>query len=186
MMPKKINYACGHNIINRDDWINVDNIFSGSYPFGFLQHLNKVYNCDLLRRHPFEDNWFTDAICEDFVEHLTERQAIYFFTEVHRTLIPDGTFTVSSPAWDKIMSVINRNKKFKCGVLKNDLTSPIDRLKELYDAWEHVNFWTKEQLVGFMQLIGMEWIDINSAHTQYFGRNDSQQDINFVMTFKKL
>jgi predicted SAM-dependent methyltransferase len=137
-----------------------------------------------LRRHPFEDNFFEGAVCEDFIEHLTEDKALFFLREVHRTMLPDGVITISTPAWNKIIHVIKFGHKFHWDGFPSDKLSPAERLRRMYDDWEHVNFWSEHQLWELMQLLGFKQTD--KGFSEYLTRGATQDQINLVMSFKKL
>ena len=71
----RIQYVCGYNYM--PGWLNVDIITGG--PDNYLY-------VNLVEQHPFPDNHFRFAVCENFVEHVGQADSLVFFEEVHRTL----------------------------------------------------------------------------------------------------
>lgn len=98
-------YAAGQHFIESSDthaWVNIDSIEPGSFPYGFMGNLHRFFNADLLREHPFVDKTFDGALCEDFIEHLTEPQLLYFLSEARRTMRPNGSLILSWPSWERL------------------------------------------------------------------------------------
>ncbi|WPO49538.1 class I SAM-dependent methyltransferase [Pseudomonas sp. S1Bt23] len=139
--PKKIQYACGLNVL--DEWLNVD-FFDDAliWNFGHIGGVPKsiaegVYKLNLLERHPFPDNHFDYAFCEDFIEHIHQKDAIFFLSEVLRTLKPGGVLRLSTPGLHGVMSLhFNRP----------DLNSVIENQDAAYTRWGHVHFFSHESL----------------------------------------
>lgn len=184
-LPRRINYACGRNVL--DEWLNVDNLFSGAYPHGFgLTKIDQVYNCDLLRTHPFPKEYFSEGLCEDFIEHLTEPQFMLFIKQVWTTMETGGVITFSFPCWDKIWSVCCRAHELP-GCFPNKHIDPFKRLALFYSEWEHLNFWTVKQFQEVLLLCGFrEHPDINGEHFKLLKRNTDQAEINHIVTAEKI
>ncbi len=141
LLPEKIQYACGLNVL--DDWLNVD-FFDDALMWNF-NHLGgvprkvaeNVCKLNLLERHPFPDNHFSHAFCEDFLEHIDQKGAILFLSEVYRTLKPGGIFRVATPSLPGVMSNHFRNANYE-KVLENH--------ESAYTRWGHVHFFCHESL----------------------------------------
>lgn len=183
MSYNQIHYACGRNIL--PGWLNVDNIFSGYYPHGFLPDLQQVYNCDLLRLHPFANQAFTDALCEDFIEHLNEAEAIFFLKEATRTMRLGGIFTISFPCWDKAMDIVTHQKGLG-GWAPSPALGRIERMTKFYTQWGHANLWTEAQFEQLMELLG--WKKLESVIENHFDciSRAFQCDLNYTASFKKV
>ena len=52
---------------------------------------------DLTKRHPFADNLIEFGFTEDFIEHLSQADAIIFLTEIYRTFKNGGVLRMSTP-----------------------------------------------------------------------------------------
>ena len=134
-----INYACGAKPIK--GWVNVD-IFDASFQ-SFLEQssdqpdIGDVFNFDLLAPHPFEDNTFSYAYCEDFVEHLDQRECILFLVEVLRTLKPAGVLRVATPSLD---GVLRRH------FWKKDRNQAYSEADQAFTQWGHKHFFSHSTL----------------------------------------
>ena len=181
---RNVHYACGRNILPTDAWLNIDNLTSGSFPFGIFDRHADIFNCDLLRRHPFPDNHWDVGICEDFLEHITEPQAIRFLTEVARTLKTSGKITISTPSWEGIMSVSREPAKASERYSKSK--DVIQNLMHHYDDWEHVNFWSEGQLVDLMRALGFFVCETPEEHLKLMVRPDAQAALTMTLTFQKM
>lgn len=148
-LPRKIQYACGLNVF--EEWLNVD-FFDDALIWNFV-HLGGVprnvaegvYKLNLLERHPFPDNHFDYAFCEDFVEHIQQKDAILFLSEVYRTLKPGGILRLSTPGLDGVMS-LHFNKP--------DYESILENQESAYTRWGHVHFFTHESLKTMASFLG--------------------------------
>lgn len=135
-----INYACGSKPIN--DWVNVD-IFDSSFRSYWAENpangvdLSSIFNFDLLAPHPFEDNTFSHAYCEDFVEHLDQRECILFLTEVLRTLKPGGVLRIATPSLDGVM-----RQHFQ----KPDRNKAYLESEQAFTMWGHKHFFMHASL----------------------------------------
>jgi predicted SAM-dependent methyltransferase len=149
-----INYACGSKPLR--NWVNVD-IFDGSFRSSWTENptpgvdIQSVFNFDLLAPHPFGDDSFDFAYCEDFVEHLDQRESILFLTEVLRTLKCGGILRISTPSLD--------------GVLRQHFQKP-DRSVAYFEAdraftdWGHKHFFMHETLREMTYSLGFSGYEI--------------------------
>lgn len=140
-LPNKIQYACGLNPFA--GWLNVD-FFDDALIWNF-NHIGGVprnvaegvYRLNLLERHPFPDNAFDYAFCEDFIEHVDQKSAILFLSEVLRTLRPGGTLRLTSPGLAQVMQHHFRLASFD---------QVIENQKAAYTQWGHLHFFTHDSL----------------------------------------
>lgn len=93
---KRIQYACGYNLL--PGWLNVD-----LHPPAGSQSAPSL-RLNLIRRHPFPDDWFDLAYGEDFLEHVDQADQITFLIESYRTLAPGGTLRLSFPYLDGVLA----------------------------------------------------------------------------------
>jgi predicted SAM-dependent methyltransferase len=122
----KVNYGCGETIL--PGWLNVD-LYESPRP--------EYRRVDLLEKHPFPSGSVRFAFAEDFLEHLTQAESIFFLGELYRTLAPSAVARLSFPGLE--------------GVLAKHYTPPSEtRLRqgefEAYAFWDHVHFYALEEL----------------------------------------
>lgn len=135
---KKVHYGCGSTIL--DGWLNVD-----------------LHDCDderylkvnLLERHPFDDYSVEYGFSEDMLEHLTQAESIFFLSEVHRSLVRGGVLRLSFPGLE---GVLKRHYSPAQGaqIRKGEL--------EAYCYWDHIHFYSKEELTTVAQHLGFSSI----------------------------
>lgn len=139
-IPNKIQYACGLNVL--DGWLNVDG-FDHALLWHFSQSgvpariVENVYKMDLIERHPFADESFDYAFCEDFIEHIDQKNAILFLSEVLRTLRPGGVVRLSSPSLEGVMNFHFRSARFD---------AVIENHESAYTRWGHLHFFSHASL----------------------------------------
>ncbi|WP_341675999.1 class I SAM-dependent methyltransferase [Niveibacterium sp. SC-1] len=148
-IPKRIQYACGLNAI--DGWLNVD-LFDDAliWNFGHIggvpkEVANNVYKINLLEPHPFPDNHFDYAYSEDFIEHIHQKDAIFFLTEVLRTLKPGGILRLATPGLHGVMAFHFNSP---------DLKSVVENQDAAYTRWGHVHFFSHESLRTMALFLG--------------------------------
>ena len=132
-----VNYACGSKPM--PGWFNVDLFdaaFMGSVGGVVPNELKDVANLDLLAPHPFPDACFDYAFCEDFVEHLDQREAILFMTEVSRCLKPGGVFRIATPGLPGVMK----------GYAGLKYAEAFHAANKDFSAWGHKHFFCMQSL----------------------------------------
>ncbi|WP_080971005.1 class I SAM-dependent methyltransferase [Burkholderia cepacia] len=159
---KKIQYACGLNPF--EGWLNVD-FFDDAVMWNF-NHIGgvprnvaeNVYKVNLLERHPFPDNAFEYAFCEDFVEHLEQKDAITFLSEVFRTLKPGGVVRIATPGFEQVM----RNH-----FLNATFDKIADGHRDAYTQWGHLHFFTHDSLKAMARWLGFSKYRIKKIHKSW-------------------
>ncbi|WP_347927677.1 methyltransferase domain-containing protein [Pseudomonas helvetica] len=148
-VPSKIQYACGLNAL--EGWLNVD-FFDDAliWNFGHIGGVPRniaegVYKLNLLERHPFPDNHFDYAFCEDFIEHVQQKDAILFLSEAYRTLKPGGVLRLATPGLHGVM-----NSHFN----KPSYESILENHDAAYTRWGHVHFFSHESLKTMALYLG--------------------------------
>jgi len=150
---KKINYGCGGNL--KEGWLNVD-LFPNDAPN------YKLIN--LLEKHPFPDNTTQFGFSEDMLEHLNQAESIFLISEIYRTLAIGGVLRLSFPGLE---GVLNRHYL------------PASELRvrqgefEAYAFWDHIHFYSKEELCLVARHIGFKEIEFveygKSKHSDLCG-----------------
>ena len=124
---KRIHYACGFNML--EGWLNVDaDLLMKTLPGFVCEQVN------LVGTHPFPDDWFEYGFCEDFLEHLNQADSLIFLSEAYRTFRKGGVLRLSFPGLEGVLSRHYGGKDYIAG--KN----------EAYTMWEHVHFYSREEL----------------------------------------
>jgi predicted SAM-dependent methyltransferase len=142
----RIHYGCGDNLI--DGWLNIDRYQSTATNYVSL---------DLLEKHPFPDRSVRLGFSEDMLEHLTQAESIFFISEVYRTLEPAGVLRLSFPGLEGVLA-------------KHYAPFSETRVRqgefEAYSFWDHVHFYSKDELALVATHIGfgsVEFVDYGQS-----------------------
>ena len=144
----RVNYGCGENL--KEGWLNVD-----LYPFDAANY--KLVN--LLEKHPFPNESVHFGFSEDVLEHLTQAESIFFISEIFRTLVVGGVLRLSFPGLE--------------GVILRHYSPPSElRIRqgefEAYTFWDHVHFYSKEEISLLASHIGFTIIEfVECGHSKY-------------------
>jgi len=87
----KLNAGCGGTIL--DGWRNMDIMFTGE------DHI------DITKPLPFTDNSAEFVVCCHCVEHTLPAQALAFFKECFRILIPGGVMRITVPSIGRVWAM---------------------------------------------------------------------------------
>lgn len=166
----KIHYASYTKMI--PGWLNVDLQESG--PENYMK-------VNLVTKHPFPDDWFRFGFSEDFLEHISQFDAILFLIEAHRTLKPGGVLRVSSPDLRYVL---------RDGFPSHDFATLMDAKERHYDRNRHIEFFTRESLTTVAEHIGysVEFVPLGeSRHPELRGIDTrvAQAEINLIAELTK-
>jgi predicted SAM-dependent methyltransferase len=176
----KIQYACHKNLLV--DWVNVDLEPKKTVLKGRSAEECVYFAVDLTQRHPFPSNRFEFAYGEDFLEHLTQADALIFLTEAFRTLALGGTLRLSFPGLE--------------GVLREhyptaDYETALEAKRVAYDDLGHFHFFSREELATVAKHIGFRDVTFykfgESNHAELRGRETRchQTEINTYVELTK-
>ncbi len=166
-----VNYGCGGTFMQ--GWLNVD-LFPSADPN------YKMIN--LLEKHPFEDDSISYGYSEDVLEHLTQAQSIFLIAEIFRTLKPIGVMRFSFPGLE--------------GVLKRHYF-PASELRiregefEAYSFWDHVHFYSKEEIslvakhIGFSKITFLKFGQSCHKTLRNLETRINQSDLNTFVELEK-
>jgi predicted SAM-dependent methyltransferase len=180
MMSDKVHYACGRRVL--DGWLNVD-MFDDAYPYGPPDNelRDRIFYADLRAPHPFPDNTFQFAYCEDFLEHVTQADSLIFIAEVYRALRKGGVFRISTPG---LPGILRRHLR------SSDHAGGATCRQEAYVHWHHLHFYCFESIQVVARHIGFSKV----TQCQY-GRSEhpdleqdsrpNQADLNLVVELTK-
>ena len=150
---RKVNYGCGEVLIN--GWINVDIMPTKNIE----KNGNIYYQMDLTKKHLFPDNSLEFAFAEDFIEHLSQADAVIFLSEIYRTLQKGGVLRLSTPEFFNV-----QRKHFS--VISYDQARSMKA--EAYTKHSHKHFFCFEELKQLSQHIGFSNIQsVEFAKSQY-------------------
>ena len=117
---------------------------------------------NLVEKHPFNSDIFQFGFCEDFLEHLAQEDSIYFLSEVFRTFKKGGVLRLSFPGLEGVLQKHYDNK--------NDYVAG---KFEAYIFWDHLHFYSKEELILVAKHIGFSEIKFVA-----YGKSDYKQLCN--------
>ena len=173
---RKVNYGCGDSLKN--SWINVD-----IRPANKIKNNGNIYyQMDLTKRHPFPDNSIEFAFAEDFVEHLSQVDAIIFLTEIYRTLHKNGVLRLSFPGFFPVLAMhfseisYDQAKKMKA---------------EAYTKHSHKHFFCFEELkqlcqhIGFSDIKSVEYGKSNYPELRSLDTRLNQTGVNILVEIVK-
>lgn len=100
--PLFLNVGSGPRGLDSSHWLNVD---------GFWDK-NVHFVLDLSRPLPLPENLFAGAFSEHVLEHFTQDDGGRLAREIHRVLVPDGTFRVIVPDAEALLHrYVNSNEE---------------------------------------------------------------------------
>jgi len=136
-LEDRIHYACGLNFMG--GWTNTDWFDEKSFPGGVVppELIGKVYHVDLSSRQPFPDNTFQFAYSEDFIEHLSQKDAITFLFETRRVLRPGGVLRIATPGLIDVMDRHYVGREYEQLAVEH---------YHCYDRWSHCHFFSHDTL----------------------------------------
>lgn len=156
-----VNYGCGGNLI--DGWLNVD-LFPNDAP--------NYRMINLLEKHPFPDNAFSYGFSEDVLEHLNQAESIFFLSEIYRTLANGGILRLSFPGLEGVLAR-HYTPVSEASVRRGEF--------EAYSFWDHIHFYSKDELVLVARHIGFREVSFveygKSDYPELVGRDTRSTQI---------
>lgn len=175
-MKNKYHYGCGYNVVK--GWINIDNFSPSDFPPGAANaaSLNEIYRMDITRPHTFPTGSGNAAYCEDVVEHLSQQDAFFFFTEVARVLETSVTcpnsetsvFRISCPGFEQHAKAWAQ-QRFDSTLRDVHADWAIFKY-QTYERWGHVHLptydWLESALLaaGFTRCVKSSYRNHGASH----------------------
>jgi len=165
----KVHYGCGANIM--PDWFNLDLYASDEQDY---------FAINLLDKHPFANSQVSFAFSEDVLEHLTQADSIFFLSEIYRALKPGGVLRLSFPGLEGVLTQ-HYSPYSESRVRQGEF--------EAYSFWDHVHFYSKEELrlvaehIGFKKIQFVEYGQSAYAELKELDTRAHQKALN---TFAEL
>ena len=174
---KKIHYACGFQMM--EGWLNVDAELLFKTQPGFM-----CETVNLVGPHPFPDNCFEYAFCEDFLEHLNQGDSLIFLAEAYRTLKSGGVLRLSFPGLEGVLKRHYKGKSNSYDIYRKGKA-------DAYVSWDHIHFYSSEELILVCKHIGFKDIRFvnygESTHPALRGldHREEQRDLNIYVELTK-
>ena len=177
----KIQYACGPKFLK--DWVNVDFYAPDAMKerYGMTVEYN-YYQADLSLRQPFKDNLYSYAFAEDFIEHLSQAASLIFLHECYRVLAQGGILRLSFPSLEGVL-----RRHFS----SSDMKDLMQGRKDAYEQFEHLHFYSREEIIlvakhiGFSDIHFTSFGDSDHAELKGLETREGQQDLNIYTELTK-
>lgn len=156
----KLHVGCGPRILK--GWINIDLLFE---PYeNYLKYYGDTYYSENQRGDyndfisldagknilPFLDNTVDVIFSEDFIEHLSQKNQIFFLAECYRVLKPGCVNRINTP---DLVESMKRNSNFQKG--------GAGLYNHEWDKHKHICLLTKNTLGDYSKMIGYSDIVFN-------------------------
>lgn len=103
-----IHYGSGDILLK--NWLNVDLLpWLHLRLHNFLRRKRQTeqyLQVNILKTHPFKNNYFDYAYCQDLIEHFTQGELVFFLLECFRTLRSGGVLRLSFPQYENVLKRI--------------------------------------------------------------------------------
>ncbi len=150
--PLRLHLGCGPRVIA--GWINIDLAYQptelpleGEATPGTAE---EFYAIDVTRGLPLPDACVEVIFHEDFLEHISQRDAVAFLAEARRVLVPGGVHRVNSP---NLAASMRDHSDFARGRAGTYL--------EEWDRWHHINIFTPSYLSEMAEMVGYSRVELN-------------------------
>jgi Methyltransferase domain len=157
--PLRLHIGCGPRVLT--GWVNIDLVYQ---PFDdYLKAYGEdrdgpavrgsrddFFAIDVTRGIPLPDASVGVVFHEDFLEHLSQRDAVGFLAETCRVLVDGGVHRVNSP---NLASSMRDHSDFARG-LAGTYTGEWDR-------WHHLNVCTPGYLEELARMVGYSRVEFN-------------------------
>jgi hypothetical protein len=155
----RLHVGCGPRVLA--GWVNIDLAYQ---PFANYMEAYGVdhdgperrgtredfFAIDLRRGLPLPDGSVEVVFHEDFIEHLSQRDAIAFLAETRRVMVEGAVHRVNTP---DLAASMRENSDFSRGLAGT--------YTEEWDRWHHLNIFTREYLEEVAALVGYSRVEAN-------------------------
>jgi predicted SAM-dependent methyltransferase len=160
--PLRLHLGCGPRVLA--GWVNIDLAYQplSNFPESYAQGLDGAeargsradfFAIDVTRGLPLRDGCAEVVFHEDFLEHLSQRDAVGFLAEAHRVLAPGGVHRVNSP---NLVSSMRDHSDFSRGLAGT--------YTDEWDRWHHHNIFTPRYLEEVAAMVGYSRVAFNSRN----------------------
>jgi hypothetical protein len=148
----RLHLGCGPRVI--PGWVNVDLAYqpTSDPPEGEEARGTEAefYAIDATKGLPLPDGCVEVVFHEDFLEHISQRDAVALLAEVRRVLVDGGVHRVNSP---NLASSMRDHSDFARGRAGTYL--------EEWDRWHHLNIFTPDYLRETALMVGYSRVELN-------------------------
>jgi predicted SAM-dependent methyltransferase len=160
--PLRLHVGCGPRVLA--GWVNIDLAYQpfANYLEAYGEDRDGVesrgtredfFAIDLTRGLPLPDGSVELVFHEDFIEHLSQRDAIGFLAETHRVLMDGGVHRVNSP---NLVSSMRDHSDFTRGLAGIHTGE--------WDQWHHLNVFTPRYLEEMALMVGYSRVEFNERN----------------------
>lgn len=148
--PLRLHIGCGPRVLA--GWVNIDLAYQpftdylqtyGDDPDGTAGTREDFFAIDVTRGLPLPDRCAEVVFHEDFLEHLSQRDAVGFLAEARRVLMDGAVHRVNSP---NLASSMRDHSDFTRGLAGT--------YTEEWDRWHHLNIFTPPYLEEVALMVG--------------------------------
>lgn len=157
--PLRLHIGCGPRVLA--GWVNIDLAYQ---PFAnYMEAYGEdrdgpelrgtredFFSIDVTRGLPLPDDSAEVVFHEDFIEHLSQRDAVGFLAETRRVLIDGAVHRVNSP---NLASSMRDHSDFTRGLAGT--------YTEEWDRWHHLNVFTPSYLEEVACMVGYGRVEFN-------------------------
>jgi hypothetical protein len=158
--PLRLHIGCGPRILA--GWVNIDLSYQPSYPYTGASgedfdsaeqrgSREEFFAIDVTRGLPLPDACAEAVFHEDFLEHLSQRDAVGFLAEARRVMVDGAVHRVNSPSLASSMRDHSDFSRGLAGVYAGE-----------WDRWHHVNVFTPRYLEEVALMVGYSRVEFNS------------------------
>lgn len=152
--PLRLHLGCGPRVIA--GWANIDLAYQPSEnpPHGEGETTpgtaEDFYAIDVTRGLPLPDGCVEAIFHEDFLEHLSQRDAVAFLAEARRVLRKGAIHRVNSPDLAASMREHSDFERGLAGTYRGE-----------WDQWHHLNIFTPNYLEEIALMVGYNRVEFN-------------------------
>jgi hypothetical protein len=160
--PLRLHLGCGPRVIA--GWVNIDLAYqpSESPPLAEGETApgtaEDFYAIDVTRGIPLPDACVEAVFHEDFLEHLSQRDAVAFLAEARRVLLPGAIHRVNSP---DLAASMREHSDFERGLAGT--------YRDEWDRWHHLNVFTPRYLEEIAVMVGYSRVEFNGRDASASG-----------------
>jgi SAM-dependent methyltransferase len=160
--PLKLHFGCSVRILK--GWINIDMRYVNEKKYVSRTHVypeqetlgtsDDLFIVDFTEGPlPLPDNSVDLIFHEDFLEHVTQRDAVLFLAETHRVLKPGGVHRVNTP---ELLGSMRRHSNFAKGYAGVYVGE--------WDQHIHLNVFTRQYLEEMARMVGYKEVIFNGKN----------------------
>jgi hypothetical protein len=156
----RLHVGCGPRVLS--GWVNIDLAYQ---PFSnYLEAYGEdrdgpelrgsredFFAIDVTRGLPLPDESVEVVFHEDFLEHLSQRDAVVFLAETRRVMTQGAVHRVNSP---DLAASMRERSDFSRGLAGT--------YTDEWDRWHHVNIFTPRYLEEMAKLVGYSRVELNA------------------------